>query len=50
MVRQSDQEGALLLSNVSRPGNRCIRAPNQALNQKEKIALLRTPAVDGRKF
>jgi DNA replication protein DnaC len=29
MVRQSDQEGALLLSNVSRPGNRRIRAPNQ---------------------
>jgi hypothetical protein len=28
MVRQSDQEGALLLSNVSRPGNRRIRAPN----------------------
>ena len=28
MVRQSDQEGALLLSNVSRPGNRRIRALN----------------------
>ena len=28
MVRQSDQEGALLLSNVSRPSNRRIRAPN----------------------
>jgi hypothetical protein len=34
MVRQSDQEGALLLSNVSRPGNRRIRAPNQPRTAK----------------
>jgi len=29
MVRQSDQEGARLLSNVIGLGNRRIRAPNQ---------------------
>jgi hypothetical protein len=34
MVRQSDQEGALLLSNVSRPGNRRIRAPNHLLRHR----------------
>jgi hypothetical protein len=36
MVRQSDQEGALLLSNVSRPSNRRIRAPNQQLHTKRR--------------
>jgi hypothetical protein len=29
MVRQSDQEGTRLLSNVIGPGNRGIHAPNQ---------------------
>jgi hypothetical protein len=38
MVRQSDQEGALLLSDVSRPGNRRIRAPNQPA-QETRIAV-----------
>jgi hypothetical protein len=38
MVRQSDQEGALLLSNVSRPGNRRIRAPNQLEDQRQHLA------------
>ena len=37
MVRQSDQEGARLLSNIIRPGNRRIRAPKQ---QKAPIIIV----------
>jgi hypothetical protein len=29
MVRQGDQQGARLLSDIIRPGNRGIHAPNQ---------------------
>jgi hypothetical protein len=37
MVRQSDQERALLLSNVSRPGNRRIRAPNHLTDDLDAL-------------
>jgi hypothetical protein len=43
MVRRGDQGGALLLSNVSRPGNRRIRAPNQQRAIGADMAIERLP-------
>jgi hypothetical protein len=45
MAKQGDQEGARLLSNVIRPGNRSIRAPNELDGSVDRQATLLKPWV-----